>query len=340
MLNLTNDQKKAYKARGIILTRDGEHFIERVLSPNGVFTGDQMQAITDAAKKYGSGKVAMTTRLTMEIMDVPFENIEACCDAMYAAGLYVGGTSSLVRPIVACKGSYCVHGLMDVHPFAERVFNEYYVKWHTVRLPHKFKIGIGGCPNNCVKPAFHDLGIMGQSVPDYDPDLCNACNKCSVIGKCPVKAAYQGEDGTLVIDAEKCTNCGKCIGACNFDSIEEKARGYKITIGGIWARLSAWALPYPVSTPRTRSWRSSRRRFSSIVSRALPASVSAVPSSVSASTTSSPRCFPTTFSSASRLSWTQSSTLSAAQPADISDFHLHIITGQMILPRRLQTKYP
>ena len=234
MLNLTDDQKKAYKARGIILTRDGEHFIERVLSPNGVFTGEQMQAITDAAKKYGSGKVAMTTRLTMEIMDVPFENIEACCDAMYAAGLYVGGTSSLVRPIVACKGSYCVHGLMDVHPFAERVFNEYYVKWHTVRLPHKFKIGIGGCPNNCVKPAFHDFGIIGQSVPDYDPDLCNACNKCSVIGKCPVKAAYQGEDGTLVIDAEKCTNCGKCIGKCNFDSIEEKVRGYKVTIGGIW----------------------------------------------------------------------------------------------------------
>lgn len=245
MLNLTDDQKKAYKARGIILTRDGEHFIERVLSPNGVFTGEQMQAITEAAKKYGSGKVALTTRLTMEIMDVPFENIEACCDAMYAAGLYVGGTSSLVRPIVACKGSYCVHGLMDVHPFAERVFNEYYVKWHTVRLPHKFKIGIGGCPNNCVKPAFHDFGIMGQSVPDYDPDLCNACNKCSVIGKCPVKAAYQGEDGTLVIDAEKCTNCGKCIGACNFDSIEEKARGYKITIGGIWGKTQRMGSPVP-----------------------------------------------------------------------------------------------
>lgn len=245
MLNLTEEQKKTYKARGIILTRDGEHFIERVLSPNGVFNGDQMQAITDAAKKYGSGKVAMTTRLTMEIMDVPFENIEACCDAMYGAGLYVGGTSSLVRPIVACKGSYCVHGLMDVHPFAERVFNEYYVKWHTVRLPHKFKIGIGGCPNNCVKPAFHDFGIMGQSVPDYDSDLCNACKKCSVIGKCPVKAAYQAEDGTLVIDAEKCTNCGKCIGTCNFDSIEEKARGYKITIGGIWGKTQRMGSPVP-----------------------------------------------------------------------------------------------
>ena len=245
MLNLTDEQKKAYKARGIILTRDGEHFIERIVSPNGVFTNAQMQAVTDAARQYGSGKVAMTTRLTMEIMDVPFENIEACCDAMYAAGLYVGGTSSLVRPVVACKGSYCVHGLMDIHPFAERVFNEFYVGWHTTRLPHKFKIGIGGCPNNCVKPAFHDFGIMGQSIPDYDPDLCNACNKCSVVDKCPVKACSRDEEGTLVIDSAKCTNCGKCIGACAFDSIEEKARGYKVTIGGIWGKTQRMGSPVP-----------------------------------------------------------------------------------------------
>lgn len=245
MLNLTDAEKKAYKARGIILTRDGEHFIERVVSPNGVFTNDQIQAVTTAAKKYGSGKVALTTRLTMEIMDVPFENIEACCQEMYDAGLYVGGTSSLVRPIVACKASYCVHGLMDVHPFSEKVFNEFYVKWHTIRLPHKFKIGIGGCPNNCVKPAYHDFGLMGQSVPDYDPDLCNACKKCSVIDKCPVKAAVQDENGNLVIDAEKCTNCGKCVGQCNFDSIEEKAHGYKITIGGIWGKTQRLGTPVP-----------------------------------------------------------------------------------------------
>ena len=29
-------------------------------------------------------------------------------------------------------------------------------------LPHKFKIGISGCPNGCTKPKENDLGIMGQ----------------------------------------------------------------------------------------------------------------------------------------------------------------------------------
>ena len=195
-----------------------------------------MQTLTDCAKKYGNGKIAMTTRLTVEVQGIPYENVEACCEEIQSVGLYVGGTSSLVRPVVSCKGSVCVHGLMDTQNFCERVFNEFYVKWHTVRLPHKFKIGIGGCPNNCVKPAFHDFGLTGQSVPDYDPDLCNACGKCSVIDKCPVHAMSRDEEGNLVLDSEKCTNCGKCVGACPFDCIEEKARGYKVSIGGIWGK--------------------------------------------------------------------------------------------------------
>ena len=245
MLNITADEKKALKARGIILTNDNEHFIARVISPCGLFTNEQMQAVTDAAKKYGNGNVAMTTRLTMEIQGISYEYVEDVIKDMEAAGMWVGGTSSLVRPLVACKGTVCVHGLMDTQNFAEKLFHEFYVKWHTTRLPHKFKIGVGGCPNNCVKPAFHDFGIIGQSVPDYDPDLCNACKKCSVIDKCPVKALSQDEDGVLVMDAEKCTNCGKCIGECLFDSIEEKARGYRVLIGGIWGKTQRVGTPVP-----------------------------------------------------------------------------------------------
>ena len=112
-----------------------------------------------------------------------------------------------------------------------------------MKLPHKFKIGIGGCPNNCVKPGLHDFGIVGQSVPEYDEDCCNACKKCSVVEKCPVHAASTDEDGKLVIDWEKCTNCGKCVGACPFDSVEEKERGFAVYIGGIWGKTQRLGTP-------------------------------------------------------------------------------------------------
>ncbi len=245
MLNITAEERKALKGRGIVSTKNNEIFIARVVSPAGIFSQEQIQAVTDAARKYGNGSVAMTTRLTVEIQGVTYENVEALIADMEAVGLAVGGTGSVVRPVVPCKGTVCVHGLADTQKFGERIFREFYLSWHTVKLPHKFKIGIGGCPNNCVKPGLHDFGIIGQSVPDYDPDMCNGCKKCSVVGKCPVHAAYQDDTGTLVIDEEKCTNCGKCVGACNFDSIEEKKRGYMITLGGIWGKTQRLGTPMP-----------------------------------------------------------------------------------------------
>lgn len=82
----------------------------------------------------------------------------------------------------------------------------------------------------------NDFGIMGQSVPAYDPDDCSGCKKCAVVEVCPVKAARLDEDGVMQIDHDACNNCGKCVGACNFDCVAEKKAGYKIMVGGIWGK--------------------------------------------------------------------------------------------------------
>ena len=236
MLKITEEEKKALKGRGIILSNDGEHFVVRVVSSNGVFTAGQLRALSDAAEKYGSGKIAMTVRLTVEIQGVTYENIEPLASAVEAVGLVTGGTGSVVRPIVPCKGSVCVHGLQDTQRFAGELFDEFYLGWHSVKLPHKFKIAVGGCPNNCVKPALHDFGGYGQSVPELNVGECKACGKCACVDKCPVNACSRGEDGKLVIDRDKCTNCGKCIPACHFGAVHEKERGYAVYIGGIWGK--------------------------------------------------------------------------------------------------------
>lgn len=235
MANVTPEERKTLKGRGIVTTKDG-NFIARVISTNGVYTNEQMQAIVDAAKKYGDGRVAMTTRLTVEIQGVTYENAEPLIADMEAAGLWVGGTGSIVRPVVSCKGTVCVHGLMDTQAFCDRVFREFFVKWHEVKLPHKFKIGIGGCPNNCVKPGLHDFGIIGTSVPDFSSDLCRGCRKCAAAAKCPVKVLTPGADGKIVKDDDKCTDCGKCVNQCPFGCFTEKAHGYRVTIGGIWGK--------------------------------------------------------------------------------------------------------
>ena len=46
-------------------------------------------------------------------------------------------------------------------------------------------------------------------------------------------------DGVLSIDPKICNNCGRCVGKCNFDAIENGTQGYKIYIGGRWGKKVA-----------------------------------------------------------------------------------------------------
>ena len=191
--------------------------------------------VSEAAKTFGSGCVAMTSRMTVEVQGLTYENIEPFDQFLKERGLYVGGTGARVRPIVACKGTVCVHGLIDTQGLARELHEKFYKGWYDVKLPHKFKIGIGGCPNNCVKPSLNDFGIMGQRMPEYDPKDCHSCRRCLVAERCPVHAA-QLVDGVMQIDRSKCTSCGKCIDNCVFKTVSEKKAGYAVFVGGLWGK--------------------------------------------------------------------------------------------------------
>ena len=38
-------------------------------------------------------------------------------------------------------------------------------------------------------------------------------------------------DGKLIIDKEKCNNCGRCVGKCPFKAVDDGIYGYKVYIG-------------------------------------------------------------------------------------------------------------
>lgn len=219
-------------------------FNARVITRNGRITTDEHRAIAEAADRFGSGQVAMTTRLTMEIQGVRYENIQPLMDFLSAYGLTTGGTGALVRPVVSCKGTTCQYGLIDTYALSEKIHERFYVGYHNMPLPHKFKIAVGGCPNNCVKPDLNDLGVVGQRVPVPDTEKCRGCKKCQIEKNCPIHAAKL-EDGKISIDPDACNHCGRCKGKCPFGAVEEYREGCKILIGGRWGKKTACGRPLP-----------------------------------------------------------------------------------------------
>lgn len=217
----------------------------RVITRNGKITSKEAAIIATAAEKFGSGELAMTTRLTIEIQRIPYSNIEPLCAYLAEYGLRPGGTGPKVRPVVSCKGTTCQYGRIDTFALSEKIHYRFFEGYNHVKLPHKFKIAVGGCPNNCVKPDLNDLGIIGQSVPSINADLCRNCKKCVIEKNCPMNAACV-QEGKITINTQICNSCGRCIGKCPFGAIESGKSGYRVYIGGRWGKKVAQGRPLDV----------------------------------------------------------------------------------------------
>lgn len=236
---VSKEEETRVKALGFLKDkRTPDKFNGRVITRNGKITADEARVIAEAAEKFGSGEVTMTSRLTMEIQGVPFDSIEPLREYLMQAGLETGGTGSKVRPVVSCKGTTCQYGLIDTFALSEEIHERFYHGYREVKLPHKFKIAVGGCPNNCVKPDLNDLGIIGQRVPQIDLEKCRGCKVCQIENNCPIKVAKL-VDGKITIDENVCNHCGRCVGRCPFHAIEDYTNGYRIYIGGRWGKKVA-----------------------------------------------------------------------------------------------------
>ena len=230
---------KRIKALGFLQDkRYSDIFNVRVITGNGKMDSDKFQAVIDAANKFGSGEIAVTTRLTLEIQGVRYDKIDELLSFLADNGLETGGTGAVVRPVVSCKGTTCQYGLIDTYELSRKIHERFYQGYHQVKLPHKFKIAVGGCPNNCVKPDLNDLGIIGQRVPFFDSKKCRGCVQCQIEKLCPMNAV-EIRDGKVSLNESACTNCGRCAGKCPFGVTASYKTGYKICIGGRWGKKSA-----------------------------------------------------------------------------------------------------
>lgn len=243
MANFTSADIMAVKGRGFLRNRGTDLFSGRIPAPGTVFTAQNFADMAELSNQYGNGKLICTSRLCVEIPGIAFENIPAAEEFAAAHGLRFGGTGAKIRPITACKGTTCVFGNCDTQALAKKIHETYYLGWDDVKLPHKFKIGVGGCPNSCMKPSLNDFGIEGHKIPACDAEKCRGCKVCAVEKSCAVKAA-KVNNGKLFIDNTACISCGVCTGKCPFGAVAKDSQTvYKIFVGGTWGKHTRMGTP-------------------------------------------------------------------------------------------------
>ena len=147
-LTVSPADEKRVKGMGFLSNKGTDNFNARILTVNGKITTAQARCVAEAADIFGNGEVAFTSRLAIEVPGIPYDKIEEFQAYIAKEGLMTGGTGPKVRPVVSCKGTTCQYGLLDSFGIAKEIHERFYIGYRPVVLPHKFKIGVGGCPNN------------------------------------------------------------------------------------------------------------------------------------------------------------------------------------------------
>lgn len=215
------------KKGGFMRQKQKNNFSLRLRVVGGNVTAKQLAKIAEVAQTYGEGYVHLTSRQGVEIPFIKLDQIDQVKAALAEGDAVPGVCGPRVRTITACQGeAICPSGCIDTYALAQELDARYFGR----DLPHKFKFGITGCQNNCLKAEENDLGIKGGIKVAWKEDDCIQCGVC-------VKACREGAvslaDGKISVDSTKCNFCGRCTKACPTDAWEE-TKGYIVSFGGIF----------------------------------------------------------------------------------------------------------
>ena len=195
----------------------------RIRVPGGYLNAEVLSTIQEIAQEYGNGFIHLTTRQGFEIEGIRFEDMDEINKKLQPIidtleinqdEPHTGYPASGTRNISACIGNnVCPFANYNTAKFAKRIEKEVFPN------DLHFKIALTGCSNDCAKARMHDFGIIGQTMPQYDPNRCVNCQACVKGCKSLSVGALRVENCKIVRDEEKCIGCGKCAKNCASEAI-------------------------------------------------------------------------------------------------------------------------
>lgn len=217
----------ALKKGGFMRQKQKGYFSLRLQVVGGNLTAENIKKISEVAEKYGHGYVHLTSRQGVEIPFINFDDIEEVKAELAKGGCKPGVCGPRVRTVTACQGEgVCPSGNIDTLKIATELDMRYFGR----ELPHKFKFGVTGCQNNCLKAEENDLGVKGALDVTWVEEKCINCGVCE---KACRTGALSSQDGKIILDEAKCNYCGRCVKSCPTDAWEGES-AYQVSFGGLF----------------------------------------------------------------------------------------------------------
>ena len=217
----------ALKKGGFMRQKQKNNFSLRLAVVGGNLTSKNLQKIAEVAEKFGDGHVHLTSRQSIEIPFIKLDDIEEVKEELAKGDCKPGVCGPRVRTVTACQGNQvCPSGNIDSNHIAQELDKRYFAR----ELPHKFKFGVTGCQNNCLKAEENDVGIKGAMTVSWKEDACIQCGVCE---KACRTGAITIQDGKVSVEESKCNYCGRCAKACPTDAWDTQT-GYLVSFGGLF----------------------------------------------------------------------------------------------------------
>lgn len=216
----------ALKAGGFMRQKQKDTFSLRLRVVGGTVSVRQLVTIAAVARKFGKDYVHLTSRQGVEIPFVQLKDIDAVKAALAEGGVSPGVCGPRVRTVTACQaGRCCPSGCIDALAVATELDRRYFGR----TLPHKFKFGVTGCQNNCLKAEENDVGVKGAMNVAWSKPECIFCGVC--VKACRTGAIEMADGEVRVADEAKCNHCGRCVTACPTGAWKGRS-GYILSFGG------------------------------------------------------------------------------------------------------------
>lgn len=127
----------------------------------GATTPQELRAIAEVAEKYDVRSVTITGGQRIALFGIPKEDLPGIWEILSDAGMVSGHAYAKgLRTVKTCVGSeWCRFGVQDSTKCGIELEKACWGSY----TPHKFKMGVSGCPRNCAEATIKDFGVIGTA---------------------------------------------------------------------------------------------------------------------------------------------------------------------------------